>query len=194
MKNLLQFIKESTANISIIFNDVVADFIPLNQHGGQKGIIFELPKNATRDTIQNYLDQCILPYLPCGEKNEDVQKYIGRNLDAITDINLTYENIEKDPNKFHLLNNHIDVIKFNKSFGDEYTNNLEEVMLTNLKFTLTFSQFSIDNVAEIDSATEDDCKGLLEDQFISLADAERTSTVPLRFVNVEFNDYSIEEE
>lgn len=194
MKNISQFIKESNTNISIIFNDIVADFIPINQHGEQKGIVFELPKNATRDTIQTYLEQCILPYLPCGVKNKDGQNYIGRNLDAITDITLTYENIEKDPEKFHLLNNHNSVIKFDKSFGAEYTNNLEEVMLTNVKFTLVFSQFSLDNVDENDAETEDDCKRLLEDQFINLVDTERTSKFPLRFVNVEFDDFSIDEE
>lgn len=193
MKNLSQFIKESTANISIIFNDIVVDFIPLDQHGQQKGIVFELPKSATSDTIQTYLDQCIVPYLPGGEKNENTEKYLGLNLDTITDINLTYENVEKDPKKFNLLNNKIDTIKFDSSFGHEYTNDLEEVMLTNLKFTLTFSQFTIDNVDEHDAETEDDCKGLLEDQFINLADAERTSKFPLRFQNVEFSDFSIEE-
>lgn len=193
MKNLSKFIKESNVNISIIFNDIVADFIPLNQHGVQKGIVFELPKDATSDTIQTYLDQCIVPYLPCGTKNEDAEKYIGRNLDAVTDISLTYESIEKDPKKFQLLNEQIGVIKFDKSFGNEYANNLEEIMLTNLKFTLTFSQFTIDNVDENDAETEDDCKGLLEDQFINLADAEKTSNFPLRFVNVEFSDFSIDE-
>lgn len=194
MKSLSQFITESNETISLIFNDIVVDFTPLDQHDQQKGIVFELPKNATSDTIQTYLDQCILPYLPCGEKNEDSEKYVGHNLNTITDINLTYESIEKDPKKFHLQNKQIDVIKFDKSFGSEYANNLEEVMLTNLKFTLTFSQFTIDNVDENDAETEDDCKGLLEDQFISIADAGRTSKFPLRFVNAEFDDFSIDEE
>lgn len=194
MKNISQFIKESNVNISIIFNDIVVTYTPLDQHHQQKGIVFELPKNATSDTIQDYLEQCIVPYLPGGEKNEDSKKYIGLNLNAITDINLTYESVEKDPKKFNLLDKQAGAIKFDKSFGREYANNLEEVMLTNLKFTLTFSQFTIDNVDENDTETEDDCKGLLEDQFINLADAGRTSKFPLRFINVEFDDYSIDEE
>ena len=194
MKTLTQFIKESNEKVSIIFNDLVVDFIPFDQHGQQKGIVFELPKNATRDTIQTYLTQCIVPYLPCGTKNKESEKYIGLNFDAITDINLTFDDVEKDPQNFHLLKKQIGAIKFDKSFGEEYTHNLEDVMLTGLKFTLSFSQFTLDNVNKDETETEDDCQGLLEDQFIDLCDLERTSKFAMRFQNVEFSDFSIEEQ
>lgn len=192
MKSLIHFIKESTKNISIIFTDVTVNFIPLNQKGQQKGIVFELPKDATSDTIKTYLDQCIVPYLPGGVKSKDIKKFIGLNIDTITDINLTYEDIEKDPNKFHLQNEQINPIKFDETFGKDYIKNLEEVMLTGLKFTLTFSQFTIENISEEDAGTEEDCKGLLEDQFITIADSDKTSKFALRFQDVEYSDYSIE--
>lgn len=193
MKSLTNFIKESNNSVSVIFNDVTAEFIPFSQRGQQKGIVFELPKDATSDTIQTYLDQCIVPYLPGGDKNKDTKKFIGLNVDAITDINLTYEDVEKDPNKFHLQNKQIPAIKFDETFGKDYAQNLEEVMLTGIKFTLSFSQFTIDNLSEEDTETEEDCKGLLEDQLIDLVDAERTSKFSLRFQEVEYSDFSIED-
>lgn len=192
MKSLTNFILESN-NVSIVFNNIVAEFTPENQRGSQKGICFELPKDATPETIQTYLDQCIVPYLPCGEKNKDTEKFLGTNLDAVTDINLTYDDIEKDPAKFKLINDKIGPIKFDESFGKDYADNLETVMLTNIKFTLSFSQFTIENVDENDSEDEDDCKELLEDQFTDLVSNEKTSKFPLRFQEVTYDDFSIDD-
>jgi hypothetical protein len=193
MKSLTRFIKENNENVNVIFNDVTVTFIPFAQHGGQKGIVFELPKDATSDTIQLYLNQCIVPYLPGGDKNEDIKKFIGININSITDINLTYEDVEKDPAKFHLTNKQTGVIKFDETFGQVYANKLEEIMLTGIKFTLSFSQFTLENISEKDTETEEDCKGLLEDQFINIDFLGKTSKFPLRFQNVEYSDCSIDE-
>lgn len=194
MKDLKRFILESSSNVTLVFNEVTAEFIPFTQRGSQKGIVFELPKDATPDTIQTYLDQCIVPYLPGGEKSKDTKKFIGVNVDAITDINLTYDDVEKDPTKFKLVNDKIDPVKFDETFGKDYADNLENVMLTGLKFTLSFSQFTLENVDEDETETEDDCKGLLEDQFIDLVDGERSSKFSLRFQEVTYDDFSIDEE
>ena len=193
MKSLKNSILEAIDSNTVVFNNVVVEFIPKRSYNKTDGgVVFELPAGATKETIQTYIDQCIVPYLPGGEKNKDAQKFLGTNFDAITDINLTWDGEETDKSKFGKDPN-ISPVKFDTDFGAEYSENIEEVMLKDVKVTLTFSQFTIDGASDDETEDEDACMDLLAGKFIDLADAERDSKIGLMFDQVGYDDFSVDD-
>jgi hypothetical protein len=192
MKSLTNSILEALDNNTVVFNNVVVEFIPKRSYNKPEGgVVFELPAGASKETIQTYIDQCIVPYLPGGEKNKDAQKFLGNNFSAITDINLTWDGEETDKSKFG--NDHITApVKFDTDFGVEYSEKLEEVLLKDVKVTLTFSQFTIEGASDDETEDEDACTDLLAGEFTDLADAEHRSKFGLMFDQVGYDDFSID--
>lgn len=192
MKSLTNSILEALDNNTVVFNNVVVEFIPKRSYNKPEGgVVFELPSGATKETIQTYIDQCVVPYLPGGEKNKDAQKLLGNNFSAITDINLTWGSEETDKSKFG--NDHNTApVKFDTDFGVEYSEKLEEVLLKDVKVTLTFSQFIIEGASDDETEDEDACTDLLASKFIDLADSERGSKIGLMFDQVGYDDFSID--
>lgn len=181
-------------NVNIYENDLcditvsplTITFTPVEQHGNQEGIVFELPKSVSSDTIQEYLDQCIVPYLPGGDKSSNTD--IGeKNLDSLDDIYLSFDGIEKDPDKFNLHDRSIKPIKFDSRFGKEYTNNLEPVMLKNLTFNLSFSQFNLKNIDLKDIDSKRATIELIKKQFDSVINSDDPPILDLHIQTVEYD-------
>lgn len=192
MKSLTNSILEALDNNTVVFNNVVVEFIPKRSYNKPDGgVVFELPGGASKETIQTYIDQCVVPYLPGGEKNKDAKKFLGNNFSAITDINITWNGEETDKSKFGKDTN-ISPVKFDTDFGAEYAENIEEVMLKDVKVTLTFSQFTIEGASDDETEDEDACTDLLAGEFTDMADTERSSKIGLMFDQVGFDDFSID--
>lgn len=193
MKSLKNSILEAIDSNTVVFNNVVVEFIPKRSYNKTDGgVVLELPVGATKETIQTYIDQCIVPYLPGGEKNKDAQKILGNNFDAITDINLAWSGEETDKSKFGNLKQ-VTPVRFDNDFGAKYSGNIEEVMLKDVKVTLTFSQFTIDGASDDETEDEDACHDLLANEFIDLADIERVSKFSLMFDSVGYDDFSVDD-
>lgn len=178
----------------ITITNVSITFKPADQRGRQEGIVFELPEDAHSDMIQTYLDQCIVPYLPFGNKSTYDTDLIGQNTNNIINIQLTFDSIESDPNNFHLNNRSVKPIKFDPMFKAEYKQSCKPIMLKHLEFIVSFSQFTLLNIEQNDVYSSRAIKKLINDQFMTFIKTVKNPMLNLDIKSIEYDDvHSIDE-
>lgn len=174
--------------MNITVKNVRITFRPIEQHGRQEGIVFELPANATSAMIQTYLDQCIVPYLPFGNKSTYDNDLIGINDNAITDIQLTFDGIETDQDKFHVYDHNMKPVEFEPIFGSEYNKNIKPIMVKQLEFTVSFSQFVLKNIGQDDTNSTKTIKILINKQIMHYIESNKNPKLNLHIQNIECGD------